>query len=199
LLIVAQVCIPITDTSNIDLRLVSKPSDREITSLTYRSPEVYFKRPWNASTDIWSWGIVVSLKDRQKSSETNRQQYCHLLEAQIEFEKPGMLDSLRKGTMEEKASAVREAIAHDFALPSVPFYSEHEETKKLLPPANSVDDNDWWGEKLYRKGISPEDLQFLVNVLHPDPSERATAAEIVRSGYLEISPNISRTQDGLTI
>ena|SRR5271168_243122 len=41
------------------LRVVTKPSDREITSISYRSPEVYFRKPWTASTDIWSWGIMV--------------------------------------------------------------------------------------------------------------------------------------------
>lgn len=42
--------------------LVSKPSTtgREITPLTYRSPEVHFGKPWDQSTDIWSWGIIVS-------------------------------------------------------------------------------------------------------------------------------------------
>lgn len=39
---------------------VTKPSDGEITSLTYRSPEVYFGKPWGQSTDAWSWGIIVS-------------------------------------------------------------------------------------------------------------------------------------------
>jgi len=38
---------------------VTQPSNREITSIAYRSPEVYFGRPWSSSTDIWSWGIIV--------------------------------------------------------------------------------------------------------------------------------------------
>lgn len=40
-------------------KLVQSPSGGEISSITYRSPEVYFRRPWTASTDIWSWGVVV--------------------------------------------------------------------------------------------------------------------------------------------
>lgn len=46
--------------SGSDDYIVSKPSSREITSLTYRSPEVYFGKPWSQSTDIWFWGIIVS-------------------------------------------------------------------------------------------------------------------------------------------
>src|SRR5271170_6910964 len=41
------------------LYAVTKPSDREITSISYRSLEVYFRKPWTMSTDIWSWGIMV--------------------------------------------------------------------------------------------------------------------------------------------
>lgn len=42
--------------------LVSSPGTREISSLTYRSPEVYFGKPWDQSTDIWSWGIMASME-----------------------------------------------------------------------------------------------------------------------------------------
>ena len=36
------------------------PDRGNVTSLTYRSPEVYFKKPWTSAIDIWAWGIVVS-------------------------------------------------------------------------------------------------------------------------------------------
>lgn len=46
--------------ANLTYFIVSKPSTREITSLTYRSPEVHFGKSWTSSTDVWSWGIIVS-------------------------------------------------------------------------------------------------------------------------------------------
>lgn len=37
------------------------------------------------------------------------------------------------------------------------------------------------------KGISGEDIQFLVDVLNPRPDVRLTSEEILRSGYLKTS------------
>lgn len=42
-------------------KLVESPSQETISSIAYRSPEVYFSKPWTASTDIWSWGMVVNI------------------------------------------------------------------------------------------------------------------------------------------
>ncbi|KAL2169654.1 hypothetical protein VTG60DRAFT_5793 [Thermothelomyces hinnuleus] len=69
-----------------DLGSISKPGDREISALTYRSPEVHFGKPWNESTDVWSWGIV----------------FAQLLLAQVDFESPSMYDNIAAGTLEEK-------------------------------------------------------------------------------------------------
>jgi hypothetical protein len=89
--------------------------------------------------------------------------------------------------MEEKAKAVRNAIAMDFSLQSVPFYADDPESLKLLP-ANQVpqSEDDWWAERLLRKGVPVEELEFLVQVLNPDPNERLSAEDIIRSGHLDV-------------
>ncbi|KAG5302212.1 serine/threonine protein kinase [Histoplasma ohiense] len=44
-----------------DCGAISKPSQREVTSLTYRSPEIHFGKSWSQTCDIWSWGIIVNI------------------------------------------------------------------------------------------------------------------------------------------
>lgn len=39
---------------------VMAPNRGEVTSITYRSPEVYFHKAWTRAIDIWAWGIAVS-------------------------------------------------------------------------------------------------------------------------------------------
>lgn len=116
--------------------------------------------------------------------------YCHLLEARVDLSSPGIYDSLCKGTLKEKAKAVRDAIAEDFSLQCVQFYQDDADSHKLLPIGQMPRrENDGWGERLLRKGVSPEDIQFLVQVLNPDPSERPGAAKILRTGYLDVQKN----------
>lgn len=45
------------------LALVMPPASGEVTSITYKSPEVYFNKPWTSTSaiDIWAWGIAVSI------------------------------------------------------------------------------------------------------------------------------------------
>jgi hypothetical protein len=78
-------------------------------------------------------------------------------------------------------------IARDFLLHLIPFYTDDKESLKLLPSKilPQSDDN-WWGERLLRKGVLPEDIEFLVQVLNPDPNERLSAEDIIPSGYLEV-------------
>lgn len=45
---------------------VRRPYTGEITSITYRSPEVFFGKPWTGNTDIWSWGIIVSYSSNNR-------------------------------------------------------------------------------------------------------------------------------------
>ncbi|PYH29033.1 kinase-like protein [Aspergillus neoniger CBS 115656] len=147
---------------------VSKPSTREITSLTYRSPEVHFGRPWSSSTDVWSWGIILA----------------QLFQAQVDFISPGMYDSIRTGSMRKKRDAIRDQLAVDFDLSSLPFYAEDEQCARILPtpqPETAY----MWANTMVEKGVSHEDIQFLVEILHPDPNARLTVREILESEYLD--------------
>ncbi|KAK5125015.1 hypothetical protein LTR85_001206 [Meristemomyces frigidus] len=152
------------------------PSDRRITSITYRSPEVYYRKPWTSSTDIWSWGIVL----------------FHLLEAQADIEAPGLYYSICTGSLEDKAAAVRAGIEYDFDLAFNPYFaadgrSESCVTKVAEAQAHSRDEErEVWYDRLIKKGVAAEDVQFLLDILNPDPRKRWTAADIVRCGYLEI-------------
>lgn len=91
-----------------DCGAITEPSDREITSITYRSPEVYYGKAWTTSADIWSWGIVL----------------CHLLEAQAEIGTPGLYNSISGGSLADKASAVKTAMTLDFDLLSILYYAD---------------------------------------------------------------------------
>ncbi|KAK2768252.1 hypothetical protein FQN54_000104 [Arachnomyces sp. PD_36] len=151
-----------------DCGAISKPSTREITPLTYRSPEVFFGKPWTQSTDVWSWGIILA----------------QLLQAQVDLKSPGMYDSICTGSLEEKTTAVRNKLAIDFDLASVPMYSQDEQCAKLLPPPQP-DEAYMWANTMVEKGVAGEDIQFLAGVLNPDPDARLTVREILESGYLE--------------
>ncbi|PWY95784.1 kinase-like protein [Aspergillus sclerotioniger CBS 115572] len=141
---------------------------RQITSLTYRSPEVHFGEPWSQSTDVWSWGVILA----------------QLLQAQVDFQSPGMYYSMSVGTLVEKEKAIRDQFAIDFDLSSVPLYAEDEQCAKLLPAAQP-EEAYMWANTMVEKGVAGEDIQFLVEVLHPDPEARLTIPEILESGYLD--------------
>ncbi|GKZ28934.1 hypothetical protein AbraIFM66950_001892 [Aspergillus brasiliensis] len=153
-----------------DCGSISKPSTREITSLTYRSPEVHFGKPWTSSTDVWSWGIILA----------------QLLQAHVDFTSPGMYDSdsIGAGTLVEKGATIRDQLAVDFDLSSLPFYAEDEQCARMLPPPRP-EEAYMWANDMFEKDVSGEDIQFLVEVLHPDPNARLTVREILESGYLD--------------
>jgi hypothetical protein len=114
-------------------------------------------------------------------------QYCHLLEAQADISKAGIYDSICKGSLEDKAQAVRTAMALDFNLHSIPCYGEDEQSRTLLPSKGEPSaDSKGWVERLLRKGIAADDVEFLFHILNPDPAERWTAKDIVSCGYLEV-------------
>ncbi|PYI07207.1 kinase-like protein [Aspergillus sclerotiicarbonarius CBS 121057] len=151
---------------------VSNPSTRKITSLTYRSPEVHFQKPWNQSTDVWSWGIILA----------------QLLQSRIDMHSPGIYDSIPTTTTKtltetkpEKEHAIRDQLAIDFDLASVPFYAD---CGGLLP-APQPEEAYMWANTMVEMGVAGEDVQFLVEVLNPDPEARITVREILESGYLE--------------
>ncbi|GAD94514.1 conserved hypothetical protein [Paecilomyces variotii No. 5] len=157
-----------------DCGAISRPSTREITSITYRSPEVFFGKAWTESTDIWPWGIIVS---------------CFLpttdIPSQVDFKSRGMYDSASAGTLGEKEKAIRDKLAIDFDLASVPFYVEDEQCARVLPPPQP-EEAYMCANEMVEKGVPGEDIQFLVEVLNPDPNARLTAREILESGYLEV-------------
>ncbi|GLB07481.1 hypothetical protein AtubIFM57258_002822 [Aspergillus tubingensis] len=109
---------------------------------------------------------------------------AQLFQAQVDFISPGMYDSIRTGSMTEKRDAIRDQLAVDFDLSSLPFYAEDEQCARILPtpqPETAY----MWANTMVDKGISHEDIQLLVEVLHPDPNARLTVHEILESGYLD--------------
>lgn len=95
-----------------------------------------------------------------------------------------MYDSISVGTLEDKTRAVRDKLAIDFDLASVPFYAEDRECAKRLP-SPQPEEAYMWANDMIEKGVAHEDIQFLVGVLHLDPNARLTVREILESGYLE--------------
>ncbi|KXX80149.1 tRNA modification GTPase MnmE, partial [Madurella mycetomatis] len=83
-----------------DLGSISKPGVREISALTYRSPEVHFRKPWDERAQMSGHGGLLS-------NNTALQ----LLLAQVNFESPGMYDSISVGTLENKTKVARDAVA----------------------------------------------------------------------------------------
>ncbi|KAI1913243.1 hypothetical protein LOZ12_001422 [Ophidiomyces ophidiicola] len=152
-----------------DCGSISKPSTKEVTSLTYRSPELHFGKPWTESTDVWSWGIILA----------------QLLQAQVNHKSPGMYDTISTGPLQNKTKAVRDQLAIDFDLASVPFYVEDKHCAGKLP-SPQPDEAYMWANDMVEKGVAGEDIQFLVEVLNPDPNARLTVREILESGYLEV-------------
>ncbi len=163
----------------------SKAGTREISALSYRSPEALFGEPWDYSTDVWSWGIVGFQPPHCPPSSNFYQffQLAQLLLAQMDFKSPGVYDNMAVGALEEKIKAVRDAMAVDFDLHSHPMYAEHPAAHAMLPPPQPEMAYQW-AEAMMEKGVAEEDIQFLANTLSPLPGARFTAAEIIESGYL---------------
>ena len=98
-----------------------------------------------------------------------------------------MYDSICKGSLKDKAQAVRTAMAFDFNLHLIPCYAEDEQSRILLPSKDeSSADREDWVERLLRKGIAADDVDFLFQILNPDLAERWTAKDVVSCGYLEV-------------
>jgi hypothetical protein len=82
------------------------------------------------------------------------------------------------GTLKEKTKVVRDKLAIDFDLASVPLYAEDEQCAKLLPPPQP-EEAYMWANNMVEKGVAGEDIRFLVEVLNPDPNARLTVREIL--------------------
>jgi hypothetical protein len=98
-----------------------------------------------------------------------------------------MYDSMCKGTVEEKAQAVRRAIAYDSELHSIPYYAEDKKIRALLLSKDVSTETDHWTGKLFPEGISESDIEFLFQILNPDPTQRWTTEDIARGGYLDFN------------
>lgn len=95
-----------------------------------------------------------------------------------------MYDSISTGTLNKKEKVVRDKLIIDFNLSSVLFYAEDKRCAQILP-LPQLKEAYIWANEMVEKGVLSEDIQFLVEVLNPDPDARLTAREILKSGYLE--------------
>jgi len=152
-----------------DLGIVMSPIKGTVQPIAYRAPEVYFRQEISPAADIWSWGVI----------------YCQLLEAQASFHQTGLYDDLVLGraSFVQKELSVRRAIATDFDLCRVPYYDA---CALPYPGAGARAGTQW--EALLRKGVGADELAFLQWVLHPVPSERPGAQQILESGWLGPAP-----------
>lgn len=95
-----------------------------------------------------------------------------------------MFDSVVKGTLTEKADAVRAAIAQEFDLHSLDYYTSDSLSRELLPPKDETrQELDHWAVKLYRKGVPEMDIDLVHTALNPVPDERPTAIQLLNIGY----------------
>lgn len=113
---------------------------------------------------------------------------AQLFLAQVDFKSPAMYDAISTGTLEDKVQVVRKAMIADFDLCSVPLYAEDANSASLLPGARPGPEDIYrWAVEMSEKGVSADDIQFIVDILNPRPDVRPTSEEIMRSGYLKTS------------
>ncbi|GCB28250.1 hypothetical protein AAWM_11135 [Aspergillus awamori] len=137
-------------------------------------------------TDLKMENVALGGFDPSKPNENVRDLIlAQLLQAQVDFKSPGMYDSIQTGTLAEKGNVIRDQLVIDFDLSSVPFYAEGEQCAQFLPTPQP-EEAYMWANTMIEKGVSGEDIQFLVEVLNPDPNARLTVREILESGYLEV-------------
>ncbi|KAB8273835.1 hypothetical protein BDV30DRAFT_238361 [Aspergillus minisclerotigenes] len=172
-----------------DLGMLRPPSQGPLTSITYRSPEVYFNKPWTAATDMWSWGILVYILHSFTGTKVYTDastQYLHLLQAHADFDNPGIFDSLEvEGSLDDKENAVRAAMAHEFNLHSVGYYTSDPVSRELLPPKDDTrTELDHWVIKLLDYGIPKKDIEAVHVALNPVPDLRPTAMDLLEFDYV---------------
>ncbi|GIJ86717.1 hypothetical protein Asppvi_005610 [Aspergillus pseudoviridinutans] len=140
------------------------PDRSEVTSITYRNPEVYLGKAWTSAMDIWAWGIAIDLHS------------------------PGIYDSvIKEGTLEQKAETVRACQCHDFDLRSLEYFQDCDfsavDDLGVNGGLNSGDEH--WTDRLVALGIPEYDVVFLYAVLQPDPTKRMSVDQILETGYLD--------------
>jgi len=146
-----------------DLGIVLEPMKGTVQPVSYRAPEVFFKKDVTQKADIWGWGLI----------------YCHLLEARKRFEYTGLYDET-SGTMPEREAATAHAVANDYGLFSNKSYAG------VPLPRNdkAIGAGDQW-ELLRKRGLEDGEVDFLRWVLRADPKERPSAAQILETGWLD--------------
>lgn len=96
-----------------------------------------------------------------------------------------MFDSIAKGTLTDKANAVRAEIAREFELHSLDYYTSDPASRALLPPKGEPkDEMDHWAVKLHSKGVPETDIELVFEALRPIPEERPTVIQLLNTGYL---------------
>ncbi|KAL2369752.1 hypothetical protein RJZ57_005836 [Blastomyces gilchristii] len=112
--------------------------------------------------------------------------YLHLLQAHINFKKPGMFDSLEvEGTLTDKENVIRAAMAQEFSLHAIEYYNSNPVTRQLLPPKDETrTEHDHWVVKLFDKNIPEKDIETAPVALNPVPELRPSALDLLKYGYI---------------
>jgi len=77
---------------------------------------------------------------------------------------------------------IRAKMARDFDLPSCSYYHDVLKSFDSVTPESGTAS---WATRLLDGGIPADEVNFVFTVLNPDPTERWTAEEIIRSGFLD--------------
>ncbi|KAB8272262.1 hypothetical protein BDV30DRAFT_239707 [Aspergillus minisclerotigenes] len=114
--------------------------------------------------------------------------FFHLLQAQIDFQSPGIYDSIIKdGTFEHKIEAIWRAQCHDFDLRSVEYFQDCDFINIADEGGKGgLNSDEHWTDHLVSLGVPEYDVVFLYPVLQPDPTKTMTVAEILDTGYLDV-------------
>lgn len=90
-----------------------------------------------------------------------------------------MFDSLKvEGSLDDKENVVRAAMAHEFNLHSVEYYTSDPVSRELLPPKDDTGTElDHWVIKLLDYGIPKKDTEAVHVTHNPVPDLRSTAMD----------------------
>jgi len=123
--------------------------------------------------------ITLSLEMSADSHE-----YCHLLEARMAIDEPGIYESVEggNGKPEDIAHMIRLKMARDFDLLDCSYYHD---ALKGFDKATLGGGTTSWTTRLLDGAIPADEVSFVLTVLNPDPTERWTAEEIIRCGFLD--------------
>lgn len=97
-----------------------------------------------------------------------------------------MFDSLKvEGSLDDKENAVRAAMAHEFNLRSVEYYTSDPVSRELLPPKDDTrTELDHWVIRLLDYGIPKKDTEAVHVAHNPVPDLRSTAMDPLEFDYV---------------